>query len=312
MKSRRYVAYYRVSTGRQEFGLSFDAQREIVRGYVAGTSGKLAAEFAETMSGRKNERPELKKALWLCRILRATLVIARLDRLSRNVEMIARLMEAGTEFVAVDFPHANKFTLHILAAIAEYESLLMSDRMKSIRAALRARGYRPKVPANAPTRFPPGAAAASARVRKARAEAHARDLAPILWKAKAAGKSYRAIAKEFNESGVRPPGARPWTVASVMKVAKRTFDEFGPAKKTKRAALAGPAQMKVRKQLLDFGPLMLNLRRQGMSYETISAEMSRLGHSAPRGGKWHHTSVSRYVKRATKASGIGELHAVAR
>jgi DNA invertase Pin-like site-specific DNA recombinase len=309
VNSYQYVAYYRVSTGRQELGLSREAQREIVGSYVSGVSGKLAAEVSETISGRKNNRPELKKALWLCRSLRATLVIARLDRLSRNVEMIARLIETGTEFVAVDFPHANKFTIHILAAIAEYESRLMSDRMKSIIAASRARGDRLWIPKNPNPRFPPGCQAKSACARKARSEARARDLAPILWKAKAEGKSYRVIADEFNENGVRPPQARPWTGNSVLRVAKQTFAEFGPAKKRKRGPLTGLAQVKIRKRLHGVGALMLDLRRQGMPYKAISGEMNRLGHAAPRGGKWHRTSVSRYVMRAAKASEVGELGA---
>jgi DNA invertase Pin-like site-specific DNA recombinase len=79
------------------------------------------------MSGRKDSRPGFAKALSMCRIARAALVIARLDRLSRNVEMISRLLESRLEFVAVDFPYANRFTIHILAAVAEYESRLISD-----------------------------------------------------------------------------------------------------------------------------------------------------------------------------------------
>jgi hypothetical protein len=102
---RRYVAYYRVSTGQQgRFGFSIEAQRAAVEDYVAANPGVIVAEFSEVMSGRKDNRPELTKALSLCRVARAALVIARLDRLSRNVEMAARLMESGLEFVAADFP----------------------------------------------------------------------------------------------------------------------------------------------------------------------------------------------------------------
>jgi DNA invertase Pin-like site-specific DNA recombinase len=130
---RRYVAYYRVSTVRQgQFGFSIEAQRAAVQDYVAVSPGLVVAEFSEVMSGRKDSRPELAKALSLCRIARAVLVIARLDRLSRNVEMIARLVESRLEFVAVDFPHANRFTIHVLAAVAEYESRLSSERMSRL------------------------------------------------------------------------------------------------------------------------------------------------------------------------------------
>ena len=130
---RRYVAYYRVSTVQQgQFGFSVEAQRAAVQDYVAANPGFVVAEFSEVMSGRKDSRPELAKALSMCRIARAMLVIARLDRLSRNVEMIARLMESRLEFVAVDYPHANRFTIHILAAVAQYELRLISERMKQI------------------------------------------------------------------------------------------------------------------------------------------------------------------------------------
>jgi len=139
--TRRYVAYYRMSIGRlEQFALGFDAQRAAVERYIAANPGRLIAELSETVSGRKNARPKLQEALYLCRLFRAVLVIARLDRLSRNVELITRLMESGTEFVAVDFPHANRFTIHVLAAIAEYESQLLSERMKAAYAAARERG----------------------------------------------------------------------------------------------------------------------------------------------------------------------------
>ena len=119
----RYVAYYRVSTGQQsESGLGLESQQAQVRDYVAANHGRLIGEYSETVSGRKNDRPQLATALTTCRIMGAVLVIARLDRLSRNVAMIARLMDSGLDFVATDFPYANKFTIHLLAAVAEYES----------------------------------------------------------------------------------------------------------------------------------------------------------------------------------------------
>jgi DNA invertase Pin-like site-specific DNA recombinase len=187
----RYVAYYRMSIGRlEQFALGFDAQRAAVERYIAANPGRLIAEFSETVSGRKNARPKLQEALYLCRLLRAVLVVARLDRLSRNVELITRLMESGTEFVAVDFPHANRFTIHVLAVIAEYESQLLSERMKAAYAAARERGavVWPRVK-NPNARLGPHAQEISARNRRARLEARARDLGPLIWKAIAEGKS---------------------------------------------------------------------------------------------------------------------------
>jgi DNA invertase Pin-like site-specific DNA recombinase len=152
-----------------------------VQDYVAANPGFVVAEFSEVMSGRKDRRPELAKALSICRIARAVLVIARLDQLSRNVEMIARLVESMLEFVAVDFPHANRF--HILAAVAECESRLISERMNQVIAARRERGAKVgHFAGGLPRRFPPGCQAACALVRHARSEARARDLAPLVWK----------------------------------------------------------------------------------------------------------------------------------
>ena len=121
-------------------GSGLEAQQAAVAEYIAANPGKLVAEYAETKSGRNNRRPKIAEALQVCRIFGAALLIARLDRLSRNVAMIAQLIESKVDFVAIDFPHATRLTLHILAAIAEHESRLISDRVKSARAAARARG----------------------------------------------------------------------------------------------------------------------------------------------------------------------------
>jgi DNA invertase Pin-like site-specific DNA recombinase len=228
--SRRFVAYYRVSTGRQAFsGLGVDAQRALVREFLTANESCLLAEFSETISGRKDDRPQLNSALALCRVARATLIIARLDRLSRNVGMISRLMESGLDFVTADFPFANKFTIHILAAIAEYESQLQSERTKAAIAASRARGVdigKPK--REVVRRFPPGCQRLSALARRTRSEARARDLAPLIWRSIADGKSYRVIADRFNAQGIRPARNAPWTAHSIWRVVRMTAEEFAP------------------------------------------------------------------------------------
>ena len=123
-----FVAYYRVSTDRQgQFSLGLDAR-------------EMVAEFTEVESGKRADRPQLATALELCRRQRAMLVIAKLDRLARNVAFIANLMEAGVEFTAVDMPYANKLTLHILAAVAEHAREMISARTKAALPAARARG----------------------------------------------------------------------------------------------------------------------------------------------------------------------------
>src|SRR3954466_11391511 len=139
--SGKWVAYYRVSTAKQgASGLGLEAQREAVAGYLNGGNWQLAAEFTEVESGRKNDRPELAKALAMCRRIGATLIIAKLDRLARNVAFVSNLMESGVEFVAADFPQANRLTIHILAAVAEHEREMISARTKAALAAAKARG----------------------------------------------------------------------------------------------------------------------------------------------------------------------------
>jgi DNA invertase Pin-like site-specific DNA recombinase len=302
--ARRYVTYYRVSTVQQgEFGFSIEAQRAAVQDYIAAHPGLIITEFSEFMSGRKDNRPELAKALSMCRIARAVLVIARLDRLSRNVEMIARLMESKLEFVAVDFPHANRFTIHILAAVAEYESRLISERMKQVIAARRERGAKVgHVASGLPRRFPPGCQEASALVRQARSEARAQDLAPLVWKAIAEGKSLSVIADEFNESGIAPPQRGPWAKNSIWRITRQTAAVFGqrpPAGKR-----IGTAQNKVRKRVDEIGPLLSTWRLEGKTYREIAAELRRRGLESPWGRDWGPASIRRYLMRALNVSAL--------
>jgi len=137
----KFVAYYRVSTDQQgASGLGLEAQRSAVATYLDGGPWRLVAEHTEVESGKRADRPELAKALLACRKHKAKLIIAKLDRLSRNLAFIATLMDSGVEFVAVDNPHANKLTIHILAAVAQHEREAISERTKAALAAAKARG----------------------------------------------------------------------------------------------------------------------------------------------------------------------------
>lgn len=134
-----YVAYLRQSTKKQEAsGLGIEAQREIIHNYLSPEVP--IAEFVETESGRHNDRPKLTEALALCRRTNSTLIVAKLDRLSRNVAFVSKLLESDTEIKFCDFPTANKLVLHIIASIAEYEAQLISSRTKQSLAAKKARG----------------------------------------------------------------------------------------------------------------------------------------------------------------------------
>src|ERR1700733_1556185 len=143
MANGKFVAYYRVSTSKQgASGLGLEAQKEAVRGYLNGGRWRMVDEVTEIESGKRNDRPALAHALSLCRLHKATLVIAKLDRLARNVNFISNLMESTVEFTAVDFPTANRLTVHILAAVAEHEAQAISTRTREALAAARARGIK--------------------------------------------------------------------------------------------------------------------------------------------------------------------------
>src|SRR5690242_9678738 len=119
MAQGKLVAYYRVSTMRQgASGLGLEAQQQAVAQHLNGGRWRMIAEFTEVESGKRNDRPQLAAALRACQLYGATLIIAKMDRLARNVHFISGLMESGVEFVAVDFPQANRLTIHILAAVA--------------------------------------------------------------------------------------------------------------------------------------------------------------------------------------------------
>lgn len=137
----KFVAYLRVSTQRQGFsGLGLEAQREIIKNHLRET--EPIAEFVEVESGRKADRPKLKEALALCRKCGATLIVAKLDRLARNVSFLSNLLESDVEIVFCDFPQANKMVLHILAAISQYEAELIATRTRQALQAKKARGHK--------------------------------------------------------------------------------------------------------------------------------------------------------------------------
>lgn len=137
----KYVSYLRVSTQKQGYsGLGLEAQREIIEKHLKDTAP--IAEFVEVESGRHNDRPKLKEALELCRKTGAILIVAKMDRLSRNVAFTSRLLESDVEIVFCDFPQANKMMLHIVSAIAQYEAELTSSRTIQALQAKKNRGFK--------------------------------------------------------------------------------------------------------------------------------------------------------------------------
>jgi DNA invertase Pin-like site-specific DNA recombinase len=203
-QSQSCVAYYRVSTQKQgRSGLGLEAQQSAVRDHLDKTNRKLIAEFVEIESGKNPDRPKLSEALKLCRLTRSKLIVARLDRLARNVAFVSRLMETGVDFEAVDFPQANRFTVHILAAVAEYEARLISERTKAGLAAAKARGV--KLGRRTPTSGNPAGLAKARQVTLEKSAARTADLAPVIAEIRVAGfLSAIAVARQLSARGIRP------------------------------------------------------------------------------------------------------------
>jgi DNA invertase Pin-like site-specific DNA recombinase len=218
----KFVAYFRVSTDKQgKSGLGLDAQRHAVQQYLNGGTWSLIGEFTEIESGKRNERPELEKALTICKRQKAKLVIAKLDRLSRNLAFIATLMDSGVEFVAVDNPHANKLTVHILAAVAQHEREMIAQRTKDALQAAKARGVVLGNPRLADVRD-----RAVANL-KADADRFARNVAPIIREIKSTGvASHRGIARSLNARGVATARGGAWTAVQVSSILKRVRDQI--------------------------------------------------------------------------------------
>lgn len=219
-----YIAYYRVSTDRQGVsGLGLDAQRHTIREYLTRHEGTLLAEYTEVESGRTHgNRPELQAALAACRSRRAVLLIARLDRLARNVAFIAALMESKVDFIACDMPQATKLTIHIIAAMAEYEREMISERTKQALAAAKARGV---VLGN------PRLAEARARIEERRkALRPAPEIAALIYSWRREGVGLRAIARRLNELHVRTPGGSQWYASSVRNLLRQADNSAGSSR----------------------------------------------------------------------------------
>lgn len=220
--SPQFVAYYRVSTDAQgASGLGLEAQRQAVERHVNSADGLIVESFEEVESGKRNDRPQIAAALSACRTRRATLIIAKLDRLARNVAFISSLMEAGVDFVACDNPHATRLTIHILAAVAEHEREMISVRTRQALAAAKARGKRLGNP-----HLKPGDSFTARHARRARsalAGEYAAQVLPYIEAAQRAGAhSLNEIAEALMARGIRAPaGGARWCAAQVREIILR-------------------------------------------------------------------------------------------
>ena len=213
-----FVSYLRVSTERQgRSGLGLEAQRRAVADFLAGGSWRHVAELVEVESGSRDNRPRLSEAMALCRLHGATLVIAKLDRLSRDAAFLLNLQKAGVRFVAADMPEANELVVGIMAVVAQAERKMISARTKAALAAAKARGVRLGKPENLSNREV-GQVRSRARQTQ-RAEERTLDLAPVIAAVRAEGAvSLRQIAAALNVRGIPAARGGAWSAAQIQRV----------------------------------------------------------------------------------------------
>ena len=212
MTRERFITYYRVSTDRQgRSGLGPEARQEAVHQYLSGRAADVVAEYVEIESGGKSDRPKLQDALAACQREKATLLIAKLDRLARSVAFVSALMEAKTNFLAVDMPHASRLVLHVMAAFAEHERDMIRERTKAALAAAKARGVR--LGTNG---------AVLAAKNRAGAIAHAETLRGAVTGAIQSGaRTTREVADYLNRIGIASRQGGHWHPANVARLLHR-------------------------------------------------------------------------------------------
>jgi len=223
----KLIAYIRVSTAKQgQSGLGMEGQQTAIAAYAKSVGGEVVQTYVEVESGKRSDRPQLAKAIAFAKRTKAKLVIAKLDRLARNVAFISALMESKVDFVACDNPHANRLTLHILAAIAEHEAEQISQRTKAALAAAKARGVklgsaRPgHWKGNEAARIAAAAkASATARqVRKQEGEPVYAAVRPLIAELHRSGLSLQKIADQLNAEGHATVRGLAWNKVQVSRV----------------------------------------------------------------------------------------------
>jgi len=216
----KFVAYYRVSTQRQgQSGLGLEAQKQSVATFLNGGNWALVAELVEVESGKRSDRPKLAEALRLCRLHKAKLLVAKLDRLSRSVSFISSLMESGVRFQAVDMPDVNDMVLHILASVAQGEAKAISERTKAALAAAKARGtvlggLRWDI-----TRVAAKGRKMALQTRRENAAKYRADVLPVIEEKRRQGAvTLRAIAEALNADGTPAPRGGEWSAVQVSRI----------------------------------------------------------------------------------------------
>lgn len=297
--SPRFVAYTRVSTeGQRASGLGLEAQREMIRRHLEAVQGVLVGEYQEAESGRKVDRPALAEALATCKATGATLLIAKLDRLARNVHFISGLMESGVPFLACDMPTRDRFTLHIFAAVGEQEARRISENTKAALAARRARG------------LPLGGAAHRTKWTERKADAWRRNsalggemiqrksiefaegLRPTVAPMVQQGMSLLAIASKLNAMGMGTPKGCLWNPGSV----RRMLGILGLSTPGQRPDQSPRPQGKSLAFAKLLEPIVRPWVEEGLTLKAMGQRLEELGYRTPRGGTWDDQQVLRVVR----------------
>jgi DNA invertase Pin-like site-specific DNA recombinase len=223
MQSSKFIAYYRVSTDRQgRSGLGLEAQQAAVRAYLNGGDWTLVREFVEVESGKRDDRPKLVEALRLCELTGSTLIVAKLDRLSRDAEFLFRLDKSPVNIRFADMPMADKVMIGIMAVVAQWEREQISKRTKEALGAAKARGTKLGGDRGNLAGVAALGASKSLEMRKAIAADRGRKVMHYIDEARASGAStFAAMAEHLNHAGIQTPRGKTWHPASVQKLLVR-------------------------------------------------------------------------------------------
>jgi len=224
--NNRYISYLRVSTARQgQSGLGLSAQQEAINSFIDGTGGSILGEFVEVESakGSGTNRPKLQEAMEACRRTGSTLLIAKLDRLSRNVAFISNLMESGIDFTACDFPQANRLTIHLLAAVAEHEREMISKRTREALQAAKAKGIKLGSPQNLTKTAADKGRRNGTMSQISKANSFALDIYPTIKSYLDQGLSLKKTAEALNSAGILTSQGKvgSWTHTAVRSIKER-------------------------------------------------------------------------------------------
>ena len=224
MAKGKFVSYLRVSTARQgRSGLGLEAQRQAVTDYLDGGRWRLLGEYVEIESGKTDDRPRLAAALHQAKVTGATLIVAKLDRLSRDLAFLANLQKSGVHFLAADMPEANELTIHVMAALAQHERRMISERTRQALAAARRRGIKLGNPNGAAALRRAGKGNSQAVVAiKTHATERAQDVLVVIDDIRDAGvKTLQGIADELNAREIKTARGGQWYPTTVRNVLQR-------------------------------------------------------------------------------------------